>query len=473
MVSDDQPDNLAYPHFALIYIDRDGNLRQEASQSIAQSRETILSPRVRDAFLRAVAMSNTGPVSPQFESGAPTPRHERSTGPRPLAPQTTPIPPVESQRLAPTSTAPPIQMPTWTSQDPPPHWGKPSPQRRNPSCNEELSRAVHQTAYISVRDKEMLRHYYEKVFQNLQQTNCRVLAKAYIKLVEPRKQVNYPYNGRKIVAGQTRQLDPDETKPPWWPSGVSHREPDHLPKAERIRLLVHLLCELRTSHGITARRLKDADQPIRRQISPPERVQILDEMYEVRAKEESFLQEPTDGKALVSISRANLPDAVEASLGRGEKSQRPSPEQTSPIPEPDVPTDLSSGSAPGMNVSQPVLTTVGDLSVHTSPIIHSTTHSPPQYLNTDLPIHTSFDATGGSIPPQDMKRKRQCVEPGPPTTTATTPLDYYSPMFVGSQPLVAGGFHSMQGYPANTSLPAGQVGAEAYDGSMFPYYFGF
>lgn len=88
-----------------------------------------------------------------------------------------------------------------------------------------------QKALISIRDKDFLQRYYEKVFQNLQQTNCRVLAKAYVKLVEPRKQVNYPYNGRKIVAGRTQQLEPDETKPPWWPSGVSHREPDHLPKA--------------------------------------------------------------------------------------------------------------------------------------------------------------------------------------------------------------------------------------------------
>lgn len=88
-----------------------------------------------------------------------------------------------------------------------------------------------QKALISIRDKDFLHRYYEKVFQNLQQTNCRVLAKAYVKLVEPRKQVNYPYNGRKIVAGRTQQLEPDETKPPWWPSGVSHREPDHLPKA--------------------------------------------------------------------------------------------------------------------------------------------------------------------------------------------------------------------------------------------------
>ena len=88
-----------------------------------------------------------------------------------------------------------------------------------------------QKALISIRNKDFLQRYYEKVFQNLQQTNCRVLAKAYVKLVEPRKQVNYPYNGRKIVAGRTQQLEPDETKPPWWPSGVSHREPDHLPKA--------------------------------------------------------------------------------------------------------------------------------------------------------------------------------------------------------------------------------------------------
>lgn len=59
---------------------------------------------------------------------------------------------------------------------------------------------------------------------------------------------------------------------------------------ERIRLLVHLLCELHTSHGITARKLKEADQPIRRQISPAERLQILDEVYEVRGKEEQFQQ---------------------------------------------------------------------------------------------------------------------------------------------------------------------------------------
>ncbi|KAJ6039580.1 hypothetical protein N7444_008485 [Penicillium canescens] len=85
-------------------------------------------------------------------------------------------------------------------------------------------------AMVSVKDRDILALYYMKAFEDLQQTNCRILAKAYIKLVEPRKQVNYPYNGRKIVAMAPRQFDPEMTKPPWWPSGVSHREPDHLAK---------------------------------------------------------------------------------------------------------------------------------------------------------------------------------------------------------------------------------------------------
>ncbi|KAJ5858336.1 hypothetical protein N7534_003613 [Penicillium rubens] len=83
---------------------------------------------------------------------------------------------------------------------------------------------------ISIIDRDLLRKYYEKAFQNLQQTNCRTLAKAYIKLVEPHKQVSFPYNGRAVVARVTQQLDPEATKPPWWPRGVRHREPDHLLK---------------------------------------------------------------------------------------------------------------------------------------------------------------------------------------------------------------------------------------------------
>ena len=83
---------------------------------------------------------------------------------------------------------------------------------------------------IPIHDPQTLVRMYEKAFENLQQTNCRVLAKAFIKVVEPRKQVNYPYNGRKAIGGRTVQLDPEQTKPPWWAPQVRYREPDHLPK---------------------------------------------------------------------------------------------------------------------------------------------------------------------------------------------------------------------------------------------------
>lgn len=46
-----QQNELRYPQFAFIYIDYDGNVRHEASQSIARSCETIQSPRVTDGFL--------------------------------------------------------------------------------------------------------------------------------------------------------------------------------------------------------------------------------------------------------------------------------------------------------------------------------------------------------------------------------------------------------------------------------------
>jgi hypothetical protein len=84
---------------------------------------------------------------------------------------------------------------------------------------------------IRVGQTDVLRQFYEKAFENLQQLNCRVIAKAFVKLVEPRKQVNHPYNGRRtVMGGPCQKLDPELTKPKWWPTGVQHKEPDHLLK---------------------------------------------------------------------------------------------------------------------------------------------------------------------------------------------------------------------------------------------------
>jgi hypothetical protein len=93
-----------------------------------------------------------------------------------------------------------------------------------------LQGSTYDNGTFPIQDSKAMIHIYEKAFANFQQTNCRVLAKAYIKILEPRKQVNYPYNGRKLVGGSKVQFDPEMTKPPWWPSLVRHHEPDHLPK---------------------------------------------------------------------------------------------------------------------------------------------------------------------------------------------------------------------------------------------------
>ncbi|KAJ5100831.1 hypothetical protein N7456_006883 [Penicillium angulare] len=238
-------------HFALIYIDREGNLRHEVSASIFDSAYSILSPQVTGAFLKAVAEPRTSsqlePFKASLASNAPRTPEKRAI-----------------QRE--------IRRARTEEQD----W--------------YAGTAIFPiTAQLPVNQRDLLRRCYEKIFQNLQQANCRVIAKIYIRLAEPHKQAQYPYNGRKHVQGKTQQFNPEETKPPWWPLGVTHREPDHLPKSERIALLIHILCELRTSHGITARKLRNAGRLVQHQIAPTERLQLLDELYRVREEEEKFL----------------------------------------------------------------------------------------------------------------------------------------------------------------------------------------
>ena len=79
-------------------------------------------------------------------------------------------------------------------------------------------------ATMTVSDEHILRKYYWKGFEMLRQYSCKAIAKDLIRAVEPSKRTLYPYNRR--YQGQLRQGE----SPPWWPEGVSHREPDHLVK---------------------------------------------------------------------------------------------------------------------------------------------------------------------------------------------------------------------------------------------------
>lgn len=71
-----------------------------------------------------------------------------------------------------------------------------------------------------------IENYYGSRFAALQQATCKLVVKSWIKIIEPKKQMKYPYNKG------------EELRPAWWPEGVRHREPDHLSKTGTFMKLV-------------------------------------------------------------------------------------------------------------------------------------------------------------------------------------------------------------------------------------------
>lgn len=98
---------------------------------------------------------------------------------------------------------------------------------------------------------------------------------------------------------------------------------------DRLKLLVHILCELKDTHGVTADKLREAGQDVRRQITPGHRLQVLDEIYFVREMEEryldgdlgmqidllgayqrSFYSLEVDANARLQVIHTHLPEAI-------------------------------------------------------------------------------------------------------------------------------------------------------------------
>ena len=106
--------------------------------------------------------------------------------------------------------------------------------------SEEVPSGSTEMVPLRIGDSQKVMAYYEGALKHFQQLNCRMVAKAFIKFIEPRKQVRHPYNGGKPPPGSAPGTtgDPEKTKPEWWPPGVMHKEPDHLRK----ECMVCLLC---------------------------------------------------------------------------------------------------------------------------------------------------------------------------------------------------------------------------------------
>jgi hypothetical protein len=69
--------------------------------------------------------------------------------------------------------------------------------------------------HIRLSDDEAIDKYFEDVFRGIQQLALKLVLKEWIKVIEPKKQKNFPYKSQ-------------DKKPTWWPEACAYKEPDHI-----------------------------------------------------------------------------------------------------------------------------------------------------------------------------------------------------------------------------------------------------
>ncbi|PGH32332.1 hypothetical protein GX50_04869 [[Emmonsia] crescens] len=261
--------HIPHRHYALAYLDVSGNVRYELSPSMQDHKSEIFLPDFEKRFSQHACQSMfAGPLN---TNPACNPRARR---PRYLSSRRA-MPAQKRQRLEYTINV------------------------ASEEDDDDFEDHPVNKIGLPIGDEEKMMAYYAESFKAFQQINCRQIAKAYIKLIEPRKQAKHPYNGGKAGPGETR--DPEKTKPEWWPADVIHKEPDHLKKIPRVKLLIHIFRNLSKSQGITAQKLKDAGEEAQKQSRPAEKASILDEIYRVREEEERYERGEIDSDTLVYV----------------------------------------------------------------------------------------------------------------------------------------------------------------------------
>ncbi|KAM0112873.1 hypothetical protein ACP6JB_001372 [Aspergillus fumigatus] len=171
--------NIPYVHYAMIYLDNMGRLKVMESPSIQEQDETVFTTEVREKFLQILG-AKVGYQPP----------------------------------MVPTNSK----------------YGVPPSVQFSLTVEETPSYGSVDIVGLKIGDTPKVLEYYERSLKHFRQFNCREVAKAFIKFIEPGKQVKHPYNGGKPPAGAPpgNKGDPEKIKPEWWPADVVHKEPDHL-----------------------------------------------------------------------------------------------------------------------------------------------------------------------------------------------------------------------------------------------------
>ncbi|RYC63231.1 hypothetical protein CHU98_g2956 [Xylaria longipes] len=186
---------------------------------------------------------------------------------------------------------------------------------------------------IRIGDRDAVYALYDHRLKCCQQTACKIIAKAWVKAVAPKKQSTHPYTGG------------DRTRPDWWPKtycsfgedtvkDLRHKEPDHLGKDERVYLLCHILrmlveplhkqhpairkveLDLHTLEAMTFKTLaswfNDKDFPANAEKKP-----LLKEIFKVAKQEARYRDGELDGNTEVFV---NVIPFDEACKGAGSDS---------------------------------------------------------------------------------------------------------------------------------------------------------
>ncbi len=145
------------------------------------------------------------------------------------------------------------------------------------------------TVDISLADEAARTAFLELRFGQLQQGVCKTVAKAWIKIIEPKKQTRCPYNKG------------EQGKPDWWPAGVRHKEPDHLMKPERHALLLTIL----RSPKVQVARLQLATAEVVALIKA-DKVSLLMDVYRIAREEEKIREKGADKDTPLTVGVSTL-----------------------------------------------------------------------------------------------------------------------------------------------------------------------
>lgn len=91
---------------------------------------------------------------------------------------------------------------------------------------------TYKTIHLPLDKPIAIEKYLNSALKLLRQVPCKTIAKVWIKVIEPKKKTKYPY-----IKGNL-------TRPAWWPKEVEHREPDHLQKPDRLKLMCAIITQV-------------------------------------------------------------------------------------------------------------------------------------------------------------------------------------------------------------------------------------